>query len=105
MAFYIVAEANVRDQEGFKENFASVALQIFKECHGQLLARGYDNAIHVSGAPPEVNVLLASFPDLDLTQEYLKKIEPLIEKVGKKYADFRIIVVEGLPIGLGRQTT
>ena len=45
MTFYLIAEANVRDKEGFNQKFAAVALQIFKECHGEFLARGYENAI------------------------------------------------------------
>ena len=106
MTFYLIAEANVRDKEGFNQKFAAVALQIFKECHGEFLARGYENAICIRGAPPESNVMLARFPDMDLLNEYLNKLDPLIEKVGKKYADFRIIAVEGLPVAFtGRHTT
>jgi uncharacterized protein (DUF1330 family) len=106
MSVYLISEANIRNREKFAEEFVSIALHLLKECHGEYLARGYENAISIRGAPPESNVMFARFPDLDLLQSHLKKIDPLIDKVGSKYADFRIIAIEGLPVNItGRQTT
>ena len=106
MTYYLIAEANVRDKEGFNQKFAAVGMHLCKECHGEYLARGYENAICVRGVPPESNVMLARFPDLDCLNDYLKKLDPLIEKIGKKCADFRIVAIEGLLVNMaGRQTT
>jgi uncharacterized protein (DUF1330 family) len=95
MSIFVIAETHVRDQEKFDREFVPLAASILNECHGEHLARGYENAIRVYGDPPQDRVVLVRFPDIDLFNTWLDKIEPAIEKVGSKYADIRIFAIDG----------
>jgi uncharacterized protein (DUF1330 family) len=93
---YIVAEIDVKDQDGYGKDFLPKAQALIKESGGKYLAGGANKAISLAGAPPPNRVVLLQFPDLDAAKAFYAKQEKLEADIGKKYASFRAIEIEGV---------
>jgi uncharacterized protein (DUF1330 family) len=90
---YIVAEIDVKDQDGYAKDFAPKARSLIKEAGGIYLAGG--KAVSLTGAPPPNRVVLLQFADMDAVKAFFAKQKQLEADVGSKYASFRAIGIEG----------
>src|SRR4051794_13985657 len=61
---YVVAEINVKDQDGYAKDFLPKAQANIKEHGGKYLAGGLNKAISFSGSPPPNRVVLLQFADM-----------------------------------------
>ena len=96
---FTFAEIDVKDQDGYTKDFlpkAQAKAQAgIKESGGQYLAGGFNKAINLSGAPPSNRVVLLQFADIDAVKAFYVKEHQLETDVGSKYANFRIVGIEG----------
>ena len=89
------AEIDVKDQDGYTKDFLPKAQANIKESGGNYLAGGFNKAIGLSGSPPPSRVVLLQFPDIDAVKAFYVKEHQLETDVGSKYANFRIVGIEG----------
>jgi len=93
---YIVAEIDVKDQDGYSKDFLPKAQALIKETGGSYLGGGYNKSVSLSGSPPPNRVVLLHFPDMDAVKAFYAKEKQLESDVGNKYASFRAIGIEGV---------
>jgi uncharacterized protein (DUF1330 family) len=93
---YVVAEIDVKDQEGYAKDFLPKAQANIKEHGGKYLAGGRDKAISLSGSAPPNRVVLLQFPDMDALKAFNVKQGQLETDIGNKYASFRAVGIEGV---------
>ena len=93
---FIVAEIDVKDQDGYTKDFLPKAQTNIKESGGKYLGGGFNKAISLSGAAPPDRVVILRFPDMDALKAYSDKEKLLEADVGSKYATFRAIGIEGV---------
>ena len=93
---YAVAEIDVKDQDGYAKDFLPKAQANIKEHGGKYLGGGFNKTITMSGSPPPNRVVLLQFPDMDTLKAFAAKQTQLEADVGKKYASFRAIGIEGV---------
>lgn len=92
---YIIAEIDVKDQDGYGKDFLPKAQTLIKESGGKYLAGGANKVIGLAGAPPPNRVILLQFPEMDAVKAFFAKQNQLEADVGSKYASFRAIAIEG----------
>ena len=92
---YVWAEIDVKDQDGYTKDFLPKAQANITESGGNYLAGGFNKAIGLSGSPPPSRVVLLQFPDIDAVKAFYVKEHQLETDVGSKYANFRIVGIEG----------
>ena len=93
---YVVAEIDVKDQDGYTKEFLPKAQANIKEFGGKYLGGGYNKAFSVNGSPPPSRVVLLQFPGMDALKAFSDKQKQLEVDVGDKYASFRGIAIEGV---------
>jgi uncharacterized protein (DUF1330 family) len=93
---YVVAEIDVKDQDGYAKDFLPKAQANIKEHGGKYLAGGLNKAIGLSGSPPPNRVVLLQFADMDAVKAFEAKQKQLEADVGDKYASFRAVGIEGV---------
>lgn len=93
---YVVAEIDVKDEDGYKKDFLPKAQANLKEFGGKYMAGGFNKAISVSGSPPPNRVVLIQFSDMNTLKAFEEKEQKIVADVGSKYASFRVIGVEGV---------
>ncbi len=93
---YVLAEIDVKDQDGYTKDFLPKSQAYIKESGGKYIAGGFNKAIGLSGSPPPDRVVLLQFPDMDAVKAFYAKQHPLDADVGSKYASFREIAIEGV---------
>ncbi len=93
---YIVAEIDVKDQDGYSKDFLPKAQALIRESGGKYLGGGPNKAIGLAGAPPPNRVVLLQFSDTDAAKAFYAKQGKLEADVGGKYASFRAIEIEGV---------
>ncbi|WP_298257705.1 DUF1330 domain-containing protein [Bradyrhizobium sp.] len=93
---YVIAEIDVKDQDGYMKDFVPKAQANIKEFGGKYIAGGANKAIGFSGAAPPNRVVLLQFPDMDTVKAFEEKEGRNTKEVGSKYASFRVIGVEGV---------
>ena len=93
---YIVAEIDVKDQDGYTKDFLPKAQANIKEMGGKYLGGGYNKTIVLTGAKPPNRVVLLQFPDMDAVKAFYDKEGKLETDVGSKYASFRAVGIEGM---------
>ena len=93
---YLVAEVNVRDKAGYEKEFLPPTLKTMKEAGGKYLAGGFEKAVGLSGIPPANRYVIVEFDNMDKAKGWYEGGQRELERtVGSKYADFRVIAVEG----------
>ena len=93
---YLVAEVNVRDKAGYEKEFLPPTLKTMKEAGGKYLAGGFEKAVGLSGIPPANRYVIVEFDNMDKAKGWYEGGQREHERtVGSKYADFRVIGVEG----------
>lgn len=93
---YVIAEIDVKDQDGYTKDFLPKAQANIKEFGGKVIAGGANKAIGFIGAPPPNRVVLLQFADIDTVKAFEEKEGRNATEVGSKYASFRVIGVEGV---------
>jgi uncharacterized protein (DUF1330 family) len=93
---YVLAEIDVKDQDGYTKDFLPKSQANIKESGGKYLAGGFNKAIGLSGSPPPDRVVLLQFPDMDAVKAFYAKQRQLDADVGSKYASFREVGIEGI---------
>jgi uncharacterized protein (DUF1330 family) len=93
---YVIAEIDVKDQDGYTKDFLPKAQANIKEFGGKYIGGGLNKAIGFVGAPPSNRVVLLQFPDMDTVKAFEEKEGRNVTEVGNKYASFRVIGVEGV---------
>ena len=93
---YVVAEIDVKDQDGYTKEFLPKAQANIKESGGKYLAGGFNKAISLNGTPPASRVALLQFPDMDALKAFAAKQQRLETDIGNKYANFRGLGIEGV---------
>jgi uncharacterized protein (DUF1330 family) len=81
---YVVAEIDVKDQDGYAKDFLPKAQANIKESGGKNLAGGFNKAISLSGSPPPNRVVLLQFADMDAVKAFYVKQKQIEADVGKK---------------------
>src|SRR5215470_9703373 len=93
---YVLAEIDVKDQDGYTKDFLPKAQANIKEFGGRYIGGGLNKAVSFVGAPPPNRVVLLQFPDMDTVKAFEDKEGRTVNEVGTKYASFRVIGVEGV---------
>jgi uncharacterized protein (DUF1330 family) len=93
---FVFAEIDVKDQDGYTNDFLPKARANIKESGGKYLAGGFNKTISMSGSPPPNRVVLLQFADMDAVKAYNAKQRQLEAEMGDKYATFRAIGIEGV---------
>ncbi|HEY2531304.1 MAG TPA: DUF1330 domain-containing protein [Xanthobacteraceae bacterium] len=93
---YVLAEIDVKDQDGYTKDFLPKAEANIKEFEGKRIAGGFNKAIGEIGAPPPNRVVLLQFRDMDTLKAFEDKEKRNVADVGSKYASFRVIGIEGV---------
>jgi uncharacterized protein (DUF1330 family) len=95
---YVVAEIDVKDQEGFLKDFAPAAVKALSAAPGyKALARG-GKVVGLYGDPPKNRVVINVFENLDAAVgAYNSQGYKDAKAIGDKYATFRTYAVEGAP--------
>ena len=92
---FVLAEIDIKDQDGYTKDFLPKAQANIRESGGKYLAGIFNKAISLSGSPPPNRVVLLQFPDMDAVKAFNTKEQQLEADVGHKYASFRAIGIEG----------
>jgi uncharacterized protein (DUF1330 family) len=92
---YVVAEIDVKDQDGYAKDFLPKAQANIKQHGGKYLAGGLNKAISFSGSPPPNRVVLLQFADMDAAKAFQATQRQLEADIGSKYASFRAVGIEG----------
>jgi uncharacterized protein (DUF1330 family) len=93
---YVVAEIDVKDQDGYTKDFLPKAQANIKEFGGKYIGGGMNKAIGFVGTPPPNRVVLLQFADMDTAKAFEDKQKRIETEVGNKYASFRVIGIEGV---------
>jgi uncharacterized protein (DUF1330 family) len=94
---YVIAEIDVKDQDGFTKEFAPAAVKALGDNASgyKALARG-GKTVALYGDPPKNRVVINSFTDLDhAVAAYNSPDYKAAKVIGDKYATFRTFAVEG----------
>src|SRR6202453_2293089 len=93
---FVLAEIDVKDQDGYTNDFLPKARANIKESGGKYLAGGFNKAISLSGSPPPNRVVLLQFADIDAVKAFEDKQKQLEADAGSKYASYRAVGIEGV---------
>ena len=93
---YVIAEIDVKDQDGYTKDFLPKAQANIKEFGGKYMGGGMNKAIGFVGDPPHNNVVLLQFPDIETVKAFEEKEGRNAKEIGSKYASFRVIGIEGV---------
>jgi uncharacterized protein (DUF1330 family) len=69
---YVVAEVDVKDQDGYAKDFLNKTQANMKEFGAKFLGGGYNKATGIFGDPPKNRVVIVQFPDMDTAKAFLK---------------------------------
>jgi uncharacterized protein (DUF1330 family) len=94
--YYEVTEINVKDQTAYEASGVNKVREGIKENGGKIIAGGYNKATSLHGAPPANRFLIVMFPSREAAEKNWKdNVNPWFDKEGQKYADLRLVGVEG----------
>ena len=93
---YVIAMINVKDEEGYKNNFLKEAQKQITDHGGKYVAGGFNKTTAFTGPPPN-RVVILRFDSLEKVKASQDGgARELQEKTGTKYADFQsLLAVEG----------
>jgi uncharacterized protein (DUF1330 family) len=93
---YSVAEITVTNQDGYNKEYVPPVVKAIQEGGGKFIARN-GRTISFEGAAPAPRVVLIQWESLDKAQALQNSSTYKdAQKIGQKYATFRIFGVEGL---------
>jgi uncharacterized protein (DUF1330 family) len=90
-------EIAVKDKDGYNNNFLKDAQKLIFDHGGKYIAGGYDKTVSLLGAPLPNRVGILQFASMDAVKAWQDGGgRDIQDKVGSKYADFRVFAVEGV---------
>jgi uncharacterized protein (DUF1330 family) len=93
---YTIAQVNVKDPDGYKKDFLPVVMKGIEAAGAKYIVRG-GKTESFSGEPPPNRVAVLQFESLDKAKAWWKSpANQEANKIGEKYADFRVYAIEGL---------
>jgi len=95
---FVWAEVDIKDVVGFNGNFLAQARANIKESGGHYLAGNTEdtpNIVALNGSAPPSRVTLIQFADMDAAKAFFAKERALESDIGSKYANFRVVAIEG----------
>jgi uncharacterized protein (DUF1330 family) len=93
---YVVSEVDVVDEGGYANEYLSLANKALA-ASGQKRLASSGNTVAIAGDPPKSRVVVAVFDNMEKAQAaYSSQAFLDAQKVGEKYAKFRIFAVEGM---------
>jgi uncharacterized protein (DUF1330 family) len=91
---YVVAEVDVKDQDGYAKDFLNKTQANMKEFGAKFLGGGYNKATGIFGDPPKNRVVIVQFPDMDTAKAFFEKQKAVDDT---KYINSRrTMVIEGV---------
>jgi uncharacterized protein (DUF1330 family) len=94
---YVISEIDVANKDAYAKEYVPLAQKALRESGQRPLASGGKTAA-ISGEPPKSRIVLSVFKNMDEAQAaYTSPAYVEARKIGDKYANLRIFVVEGLP--------
>jgi uncharacterized protein (DUF1330 family) len=92
---YVIGEIDVADQDGYAKEYLPASAKMAQDSSVKILARG-TRTVAIKGEPPK-RIVLFAFENFDRAQATFTSPAFLeANKIGEKYAKFRIFLVEGL---------
>jgi uncharacterized protein (DUF1330 family) len=93
---YVVAMINVKDEEGYKNNFLKEAQKQIADYGGKYVAGGFNKTTALVGTAPN-RVVILHFENIDKVKAWQDGgARELQENTGAKYADFQyVLALEG----------
>jgi uncharacterized protein (DUF1330 family) len=93
---YVISEIDVVDETGYANEYVSLANKALA-ASGQKRLASSSNTLAIAGDPPKSRIVLSVFENMDKAQAaYTSQAYLDAQKIGEKYAKFRIFAVEGL---------
>ena len=93
----IFGEINVKDQSGYEKEFLPEARKQIGAHGGTYIAGGFKKAKALDGAEPANRVVIFSFPNHDAATKWWETdARKMNDEIGKKFATFRILEIEGV---------
>ena len=90
-------EIAVKDKDVYNNNFLKDAQKLIADHGGKYVAGGYDKTVSFSGTSLPNRVGILQFANMDAAKAWQDGGgRDIQEKVGSKYADFRVYAVEGV---------
>jgi uncharacterized protein (DUF1330 family) len=95
---YVILEIDVSDQDAFLKQYAVKSRALGRKFGGRILVAGSGKITPIEGETPKFRVVILQWESLEKVQAWVNSPEYKdLRKIGDKYAQFRIFVVEGLP--------
>ena len=92
---YVIGEIDVADQAGYAKEYLPASAKVAKDSGVKILARG-TRTIAFKGEPPK-RIVLFALENMDQAQATFTSTAFLeANKIGEKFAKFRVFAVEGL---------
>lgn len=94
--YYVIGEIQVQNEDGYKNDFLKVVQPKMKESGAVYIAGGFNKAKAWTGSPAANRFIVLKFENPEAAGKWWKDAEKDQREIGNKYADFRIIGVEGV---------
>ena len=95
---YVVQEITVSNLEPYLKEFVPKARDLTKTSGGRSLTLGSGKVTSIEGEPQKSRVVIQQWESMEKIQAWRNSAEyKELQKIGDKYAKFRIYTVEGLP--------
>jgi uncharacterized protein (DUF1330 family) len=93
---YVIAEVDVTNPEAYAKEYIPVVTKVLQEGGAKFLARGGKTA-SFSGEPPKARVAMTTFENMEKALALFASPAYVdAQKLGEKYAKFRVFAVEGV---------
>jgi uncharacterized protein (DUF1330 family) len=93
---YVINEINVKDEDGYKNDFLPAVQKAIDDNGGKYIAGGFNKTFAITGEPPADRVVILQFENMDKVRGWRDAARDAQEKIGSKYATFRTFAVEGV---------
>jgi uncharacterized protein (DUF1330 family) len=94
---YVIGEINVRNEDGYKNDFLPQARKPITDAGGKYIAGGFNKTASFDGDPPPNRVIILQFESMDAAKAWdASQANKDVRKIGDKYATFRTFAVEGV---------
>jgi len=94
---YIVGEIDMKNPDGYQNDYAPKARALIREQGGRILAAG-SNFVVLEGAPPQSRVVIQQWDSAEQYQKYrASDAFNEMRKLGNQYATFRSYLIPGIP--------
>ena len=95
--YYTIGEIQVQNEDGYKNEFLKDAQPKLKEAGATYIAGGFNKAKALTGSPVANRFVVLKWDSQEAADKWWATWgEKHQREVGNKYADFRIIGVEGI---------